>query len=254
MPVEPTTDFETLSAYVDGELDAATAAALASRIAADSNLARQVAEIHGLKAAVSGLGHGETPRALPARPRRPRPALRHLAAAAAVVLTLGIAAVGGQFWRDAAPSQERVLLEAILAEHDGWRLSINEESALRPAVAPGQQLLADAGLVQIHGSFGLELAGVTASHRGYAGPRGCRLSVFELSAPLDPAALEAVAEGDGAPLVHAWQAGGAGFVAVARNMDPLRFDALSAALEAASARGDRVEIAAIEIPRTPCIA
>ena len=258
-------DFETLSAYVDGELDAESAARIARLIAADERIARRVAKLHEMHAAVGSLVPDvvllpRIPEALARQRARPAARGRLVAAAAAMIVAAGI---GGLLWEmhgRLSPGEGNggAFLERVIERHDGWAKSSAE--GIGEATLPGElegPVLMRAGLLLAYRDSWQDGQGRSIVHTGYVGPRGCKLSLFEVSplnrvarpdAPLEIAVSEAL-------LKARWHVREADYVLVARQMDEGRFALLASVLkettETRSAPApDRV--AQLDAARQPC--
>lgn len=219
----PVVDWETLNAYVDGELPPDEAAAIAEAVVRDRMLARRVAAISALKAAIHDSappypGPAELP------PRRPRLMRQRLAAAAAVLVLalLGTTAWLAELHRDpqGITLAERVHQQWLAARAKG----LNDQAgavlqarldALRLAYVPD---LTQVGLVfdsvrQIGAGRGL--------HVGYRGPRGCVVSLVVLEGAGDRDIPLTPLSRDG-HTAWSWTTGGASFYLLAPAMDPVR--------------------------------
>jgi len=152
------TEDELLSAFLDGALAPAAAAALSRRIAAEPLLAQRLDALATLKATLSGLDADLTPPALP--PEAARPVLRKSAAAAlAAVLALGVV---GLIWLPDTASEP-------------------------PQVSAHRRFIAEA--LGSHGTGASDLTGgglalervervAGGLYAAYRGPHGCRLGVW----------------------------------------------------------------------------
>lgn len=218
--------FEMLSAYVDGELDAADAAHVAAAAAADPGLATAIARLQGLRASVAA--------SIPEFVYLPTGAVRqlriswrplhHVAIAASVALLLlaGLAVLTHQ-----TPEQSPRLaaeLAPAVAIHDRWlETSLPAMPMEQASAAPFDRLLAATGLRLVLRDRAELDDGVEAVHSRFVGERGCRLSLFE-SAASESADRERMDIGhEGALLLAHWSDGRQSFVIVARDMNPVRF-------------------------------
>ena len=230
---EKTTSWETLNAYVDGELPAGAAAEVARALARDSALASQVASLTRLKAAAQEVarerdGAGEI--TLPAPRRRSwRPAA--VAASVALALAIGLAASLVPNRGERPPSW----LTQARAEHEAWTgpqdLAPPEVGgvilvALGQAGAGGYLKaylpnLTSARLTLTHLESVASADGGAALHAGYRGTRGCKVSLLVL--PSGAALPRELTRRDDAALhVFAWRAGPLGYVLLAEGMDEAR--------------------------------
>ncbi len=231
-------DWQTLNAYVDGELSAAKAAEVARALADDRTLADRVASLTRLKAKVQDMvtvqSRGEAAKiTLPPPRRRPwRPAA--LAASLALALALGLAAsfvpwqgsdrpawvvqarAGHEAWNmdedrpGAAPVAGGVVLAALDQRGpDGYR------KAYLPDLSAARLTLTRLEIVSLLDGRG------EALHAGSRGTRGCKVSLLILA---DGAALPAALTryDDRALRTYAWRTGGHGYLLVAEGMDEAR--------------------------------
>lgn len=254
--VEP--DFETLSAYVDGELDAADAARIAALAASDPTVATRIAKLHQLRASISALAGAEVVMATPVgHALRGRfGALRWSAALAACVVLLVCAAA---FWLGTSEMRrgEGGIVAALVETHDDWLAT--GRGQLAPAeLAESQRsvLLAAAGLIQVHADPALEIGDVRVGHFGYVGANGCRLSLFELPVEEDRDLSDSLwASLESGLRLADWASETTHFVVVARDMNDQRFETVVGALRKATReRGaTREMIARLESARQPCL-
>jgi anti-sigma factor RsiW len=224
-------DFETLNAYVDGELAPAEAAEVARAVAGDPLLAHQVATLTRLKAAV--VESIELPELdLPAA--APRVARRNWALAASLAFLL----IGGSVLLSRAydlPAAADWLAPAWRA-HAAWSLPEGGGSAegdsrsrLMLQAASFQRVdrafvpdLTAAKLFVTHISQRDDLLGRAALVVGYAGTRGCKVTlvVAAAAAPLS----DHLARYDDSPgAAYAWRAGELDYLLLAEGMDAKRF-------------------------------
>jgi anti-sigma factor RsiW len=216
-----TPDWPTLNAYVDGELDIEQRAQVAAAIAADGELALQVASLARLRAATAEAFAAEaTAIDAPTLPRAmPRPAWRRWPAmAAAALLAVSIAVAWWSLPGGADPA---------LQAHLRWAASPAEGvvTATRRGTVDIPDL-SDAGL-----RVALVRAEGNALHIGYLGSRGCRVSLWV--AP-DDAVRPRRDERQGETLIARWAEGGLGYAAIATGMPTARFAAIAAGLEQAT--------------------
>lgn len=228
--------WDQLSAYVDGELAADEAAAVAAAIAADSDLAARVASLTQLKAktaatatawdsasppAVLARGHG-----ISGGGRIWRPAL--LAASLTLAVALGAMLL--------IPSQGQQVgpLQVALDLHRNW-IAAPAGSARTDNVAAAAALtaipdLSAAGLTLSHvvmpATRAAEGQGVLFAFRG---PRGCRVSLWVSDAPRDFTVEPVRQEFDGL-VGFVWRVERKGYALIARDMDPQRFATLASAV------------------------
>lgn len=249
-------NFEMLSAYVDGELDAAEAARMAGLIAANEQLARRVAQLSEMKKGVAGFAPDVVVLQVPSQSARTR-TFAPLAAAVALFAVV----LGSVIWIDSSPFDrssldQRSLISAALDEYDRSRganaLAVQSPAARRGFFAPE---LGAAGLSVAMVNAGLELSGNMVVHTVYVGQNGCRLSLFEFTESGGDEAFSMKSDGG---LQHAWwTAGGSRYLAVARNMDDTRFAVVAGALKSMTirkAQPDRGLLAQLRGARQPCLA
>ncbi len=236
--------WETLNAYIDGELPAGEAAEVARALARDRALADQVASLARLKAATqSALSNPDPPLALTLPARRIwnwRPIA--LAASLTLVVVIGLAVSltpGDRGGQPAWVAEARAL-------HEAWTLPENSAPpavtppALTPPTLSGVVLvtldragtggylkaylpdLSSARLTLIHlETVTLPDSGGVALQAGYSGTRGCKVSLLILP---DGAALpDAFTRRDDVALrAFAWRSGPLGYLLVAEGMDEAR--------------------------------
>ncbi len=213
-------DWQTLNAYVDGELDVAHHASVAAAIAADGDLAHQVAALARLRAATAeafaaDVSEGVVP-ALPEPPRRGR---RWAAIAAAALIGVAISLVGWHMYEAAE--------EPALAAHRKWATRpVDPFATASRRVGIAVPDLADAGL-----QVALVKAVGEAFHIGYLGNRGCRVSLW--AAPDGKAAARSE-DRRGDTLIARWSGGGYRYWAIASGMPAVRFAVIAASLERAT--------------------
>ncbi len=225
-----TIDWQTLNAYVDGELAPGEAARVAAAMARQPKLAARVATLSRLKAVANEL---QPPLAAPAPPLPPRraPTTRQgLALAAAALAAVAILALW--FWPASAPPGPLWLDSAVTA-HLEWlaRTPEGDGGAPQPVAldqtgTAGIPDLSEAHLTLVYVNLvpgrgqghGLQL--------GYRGIHGCRVSLWiaEATAGLGetPAAVGATDVAG-----YAWRVGESGFALLARGMDPDRLRLLA---------------------------
>ncbi len=235
--------WETLNAYVDGELPASTAAEVARALARDSALASQVATLTKLKAATQAVARqlsGSGKNTPPAPPNwRWRPAA--LAASLGLVLAIGLAATLVSNLGERPPSwvtQARTAHEAWATPRDPEPLEVDGVVlvALGQAGA-GNYLkaylpdLKSARLTLTHLESVALADGGTALHAGYRGTRGCKITLLVvpgLVAPGGEALPRELTRHDGGALrAFAWRAGPLGYILLAEGMDEARLELIA---------------------------
>ncbi len=241
-----TPSWETLNAYVDGELPVGKAAEVARALARDRSLADQVACLTQLKAAVQ-----ETVRNLEDTidtvvPGRLRRNWRPVALAASLLLAaaVGLAAI---FIPRQGERPEAWVIQAH-ALHDAWVVAPEVTPLGIGGVVLVEQAQAQAGGTRFLRAYlpdltsakltltrvetvtlpqGGGLAGGVALHAGYRGTRGCKVSLLIL--PGGETLPRALTRRDDAALrAFAWRAGSLGYLLVAEGMDEARLQLIAA--------------------------
>lgn len=236
-------DWDTLNAYVDGELESAHQAEVAEALVHDPELARKVAAVTRLKQAVRD--NGETD--MDARPpidltRSRRPARRIAAVAAALLLAVAFGGLAAQ-WDGDVPPQWQADAGAL---HQDWANASDVDVSASPVGALLLAAVADfgsppfvpdltAGKLTLARIKRVQIGDSAALHLGYTGTRGCRVSLMVLA---KPAGLpEQFTRRDGSEgTSYAWRAGGLGYVLRAAGMGEARLDGLAEAAHAATLR------------------
>ncbi len=232
-------DWETLNAYVDGELDAEHAAEVARAAADEPEIARQVSMISQLKA-VTAASAEPMPRIdlpHPARPQWPR-----IAAGVAVLFVAGAAGIFALF----PAAQEEAWLADARADHAEWAatLAIGDIEALdaRSYLAGLRRLgpapfLPDLTSARLRRESVRYIAGgnrqAGAIHTGYVGTRGCRISLWITIT--DKTGFGPLTRHEsGAGPSFSWHAGGLRYVVLSSGMDAGRFALIAGAAHKAS--------------------
>lgn len=257
---EPAIRPDLLSAYVDGEVSPEEAARISRAAAAEPAIARQIAVLQAMRAQVAAIGAEIAP--VPMRMPAPPPPRRLRAGLLSAVLTV-VAVAGLALWQadarrpfagvdqpglalagdpDLGPDLDR-----MIAAYDAWARQAPQ--ALPAEGNPGEDQSADqsgdprltrlieaTGLQLVRYSEGALSAGHPASEADYLGPKGCRLSLFEVaSAPgavPDPGLVIAA---DGSLRIARWTAESR-YVLLSRGMDPDRFATIARSLVTATSR------------------
>ncbi|MFA7415890.1 MAG: hypothetical protein WC048_15550 [Rhizobium sp.] len=262
--------FETLSAYVDGELSPKEAARVGQAVAADPVLARQVSVLQALRAGVSAIGGEAGPVQVDAlEPKTRRFGGRRLAGFATVAMLSLSPAAGILFFQPAEMEGDRVLAGSHLAstsDVDLRRMAKAYESWGAPAsqgdatVAPTDprlsRMIAATGLRLVEtGSVTLQ-SGITASQANYIGPNSCRLSLFEIPASgTVPATTPLVIETLNDLQIARWSAA-RHYVVISHDMNHARFAAIAGSLTTATQRdgvNDNNLIAVLSLAREHCL-
>ncbi len=234
--------WRTLSAYVDGELDASGAAAVADAAGTEPGVAAQIGLLFQLKGAthaalmpppvdldVAGLLR---------RKRRSRTLLPK-AAAAAIVLLVITAGVG---WLSLRPQHSTLppdLLVTARTLHTDW---LNAEAAGNAADPPATLIAALARFRQLPVIPDLESAKLTIERVslaerpggqvlqvGYEGTHGCHLSLFVFADAAMPSTLIQLDIGN--ERAYGWQVGNLGYMLFAKGMDGQRLDLIAHKVE-----------------------
>jgi len=219
--------WETLNAYVDGELSPDDAATMAAAIAADKAMAARVATLTRLRAVSRGL-------AAPAKaePLRRRQGWRPVALAASLAAML---VAGGLSW-SLRPTPGSGVTAAVAANETWLAAGLHPDAGgimkAAAAASAGGALpdLSAAGLQLVYLSsqpFGAD----EAIFAGYQGPHGCHLGLWKAASGSGTALSALTAPRQAGLSVHQWVAGDARYVLVGRGMNAQRFDRMAAVVE-----------------------
>jgi anti-sigma factor RsiW len=217
-------DWELLNAYLDGELSAPDAAAIARRIAGDPTLSAALADIRELSRTLRQLrppaAQAPAPNPVPHPASMPtiaprRAAWRPLALAAAVAVAT-VFAGALYFLQPGQPDSPAAWHKAFLARAYSVPLS-DPVQPVRLFGLQGVPDLASANLTLVDRRNGAD--GAMALH--YTGRNGCRLT---LTAGFDAAPVAMIR---GGIMRSSWIAGGIDYMVLANGMDMARFDAIS---------------------------
>jgi hypothetical protein len=225
---------EELNAYVDGELSAERTADVARHIAQDPAIARQVAALTRLR---SVLPHAIDVPALemPAQPKRHRLQTMTLAAACVALLLL----VSGM---TILHFKERTITsawqEAAIIAHDAWHLppadrsgalgGVRQEAVIQDSHPSGAYVpdLSASKLSIVFVDANRELLGRPAIVIGYAGTRGCKVTLLaSIGASQEADEFRFLMLGENA--AYAWGAGEVDYLLIAKGMDRQRFDLIA---------------------------
>ncbi len=244
--------WETLNAYVDGELPAGAAAEVVRALARNSALASQVASLTRLKTAtqemLQDLG-GASEIALPApRNRRWRPPA--LAASLGLVLAIGLAASLAPDLGERPPAW----VTQALTAHEAWATPqdptpLEVDGVVLVALGQagtGSYLkaylpdLKSARLTLTHLESVALADGGTALHAGYRGTRGCKITLLIL--PGGEALPRELTRHDAAALrAFAWRAGPLGYILLAEGMDEARLELIAETVHNATLKSRPVD-------------
>ncbi len=240
-------DWQTLSAYVDGELDARAAAAVAEAAGSDAVVADRIAclyQLKGVMPAVSPPPPADLRDLLP-KPRR-RPVAGIIAAAAVVILVIGVAlfqAVG------TTPENSTRLPEPALAAartlHMDWLATDNGPNAGAPPslVLAAMSQFNQPPVIPDLTSSKLTIERVTVTDQpgsqvlqvGYRGNHGCHLSLFIFAKGDLPVRM--VREDRGTERAYGWEVADLGYLLFAVGMDSARYDLIAHKVEEATRSG-----------------
>jgi len=253
--------WETLNAYVDGELAPAEAAAVASTVARDPDIAARIATLAALRAVVTAVPQEQAPPfTTPSRRPNVRGAARRLAGlAAAVIVSAGL---GFAVWL-ASPVSRPADPAAAVAAHRHW---LAGREALPAGAVSLERAGARSGALPDLSAASLRLVrletGLGEDERifaGYAGPNGCRVGLWVSRATSAQTAEPVRSTTDGVT-IRSWRSGDLGYAMLAIGIDEARLD-LIAALAARSLGTDRPatreQVAALSDARAagrPCTA
>ncbi len=234
-------DWTTLNAYVDGELDAAAAAAVADAAGRDRAIADQIAALYKLRGVARQAAPEAPPDLADLMPARRRISPAALAASLAAAVLVGVA-----LWMALASMRAPVLPSDLLATaqslHDKW-LSTDAHG---PADAPPTVLLAaltrfgQVPVVPDLESSELSIALVTVAggpdgrvlQVGYRGNHGCHLSMFVFADSRMPRSRASIAIG--AERAYGWRVGDLGYLLFAIGMDENRLALIANTVEQAT--------------------
>jgi anti-sigma factor RsiW len=227
--------WEQLNAYVDGELAAQERAEFAAGIAARPDLARGVAALTKMKAALTG--DISAPSWREVAPQRPAVNRSRIAAriAAAFIIAVALGATLA-VWRG---GERPGWLDTPVAAHAAWVATgvaeLSEGGA--GAMLVGLSALGPDAAIPDLSEAKLTITGVrfiaarddrpSAMHVAYSGTRGCRVSLW-ITMPRDGVTREMTLDRLGGYRVYSWRAGQLAF-ALLSSMDPARFAVVAAA-------------------------
>jgi anti-sigma factor RsiW len=221
--------FETLNAYVDGEMDTAAAADVAAAIAEDAALAHEVAALCRLRSAVA-----ESMEAPPLSVPIPPPTSNRVTAIAAGVAIM-IFIAGSLLVSTVGRDPGVGWLERTWQAHRGWSLE-DVAAPARPTLqfaqfakaVPGAYVpdLSASRLSLVHAALVPFTDKRQALLAGYRGTRGCRISLLVFASPGSLGkTLEPLRDGDNE--AYGWRSGSLGYVILSDGMDSDRFRLLA---------------------------
>lgn len=214
-------DWETLNAFADGDLTPAAQRAMAERLASSPETAETLRGIVRLKQELQALPADDAP-PLPSFPTSPRSGWRRAAAIAAVLVVAAAVALTPILLRQDASES---FLTASLTAHEQFAAMPPQPAATIAPVAAGAitNELARLGLQPVWQAT--SAAGQVRV--GFVGLRGCRLSLH-----VSPHAEPAPPPDLSARTLAGWNAGGHGYLLIATEMPPARFEMIASFLKA----------------------
>jgi len=253
-------DLGRLGAYVDGELDVEERARVAEAVAQDPKVARQVMVLSRLKSSVSGAVDMEAI-GLPHNPARRR--WVHGIAASLLVVVLGASAI----WLSVGGGLEgQNGLDRALTAHDSWSTAKQGEALNRKVVLAGVPNRLKLAFVPDLRSARLQLVHSSILHgqngptllTGYAGSRGCRVTLMATAAGSDAGHKFEFSKHAGVTSAQ-WRAGSMDYVMLAKGMAQQRFHMLATSVFQASLKAapinpeTRVALARSRAESKPCM-
>ncbi len=236
-------DFETLNAYVDGELDVAQSAAVARAIAADRELARQASNLSKLRSSI--VECMEIPEiAMPKSGKaRKRSSGSRLAVMVAAGLAFLILASGSLIKYQMERSMQAQWFSPAWNIHTAWVLPVAgfDVETLSPKLERAAGVLSHAYIPDLssaklylaYTSDQYAIGGQAALLVGYAGTRGCKVSL--LMVPTSVSLSEELTYFErSAKTAYGWQAGELDYILMAEGMDTKRFKTVAEAIYKAS--------------------
>ena len=250
-------DYETLNAYVDGELDAVRAADVMAAAARDPAVARELSALSQLKAS---LGQDASPMQLEIP--LPRSRRRPYAIAACVALLVAVAVVGlSMTIQSDGRAPDVAWIESV---HDSWNIAAKPVSPTRisgreAAIDPAAYIpdLSAAKLSIVHVASVRGPSRTPATLVGYRGTRGCKVSLIVMPKP-DGFTDEMRAFEAPPKRGFSWRAGKRGYVVFAEGMAPSRLSLIARSVREASLRhlpldtGARKTLAENRAKSPPC--
>ncbi len=222
--------FEILNAYVDSELEAATAANVALAIAENPHLAQQVAVLTKLRSAVIGSVESPNIHLQPASVFWNRPRMAMLAASIALLIFItGSVLLSSSFYSPAPPQWFAVAANSLKNWPNKSDENIPSMGLFEPVVLPNASLvrvyIPDLSAAKLFINHVKQKADPSAGGLvviGYRGTRGCRVALVVFDDGGSFPAEMALAR-DGNRRAYAWRAGRLGYAIIADGMDVSRF-------------------------------
>ena len=240
-------DWPTLNAYVDGELDARMAGAVAEAAGSDATVADRITclyQLKGVMRAVPPSAPDDLGDLLPKTRRRPVAGI--IAAAAVVVLVIGVAVF--QALSPAPELSARLPEQAVAAAgtlHRAWLATDNGPNGEAPPslVLAAMSQFNQPPVIPDLTSSKLTIERVTVTDQseghvlqvGYRGNHGCHLSLFIFANGKLPSRM--VQEDSGAERAYGWQVADLGYMLFAIGMDSARYDLIAHKVEEATRNG-----------------
>jgi anti-sigma factor RsiW len=227
--------FETLNAYVDGELDPGAAAEVARAVAEDAALARELSALSRLRSAVAE--SIQVPSLSVPAPRRRSGGMAVAASIALMAFIAGSILVAKLYeapdtdWLARAWQVHRGWSVTEATARDGAKLHFTGYAEAMPeAYVPD---LSASRLTLVHADSVPFTGKRRALLAGYRGTRGCRISLLIFSAR---SGLGDVLSSfrDGRDEGYGWRAGALGYVILSDGMDSNRFRLLAESVRNAS--------------------
>lgn len=256
MTTDEMPDFDTLSAYVDGELPAREMALMARLAESDRHVALQIEKLSALKNAVAGFA--EPAGVLVVSP--PKQAERRLAgiiwvAAACLLAVILAGAISWHEWDDHGPPlAEGATLADALGLYDSWSAQAAKPAAARPVADFDAPWLDSAGLSLQLAQPRVLIGKHVARHFGYVGVHGCHLSLFSWSEIGGTGGLEL--DLSNSVDIASWEASGGRYLLISRRMNDSRFAMIAGALRQITDTHGRPDTETVELlgnARQPCV-
>ncbi len=229
-------NYETLNAYVDGELNAERAADVLAAAAEDPAIARELSSLSRVKASLS---HDVSPSSLDiVIPRRRRRWPNALAACLALFLAVATAGLTLTFRGDSRGLD----VAWVQRVHGSWSIA---DGSIAPTSISGRDATIDpaayvpdlsaAKLSIVHTGWVAGPNDDRALLIGYRGTRGCKVTLIVVP-DADAFADELVAFDSPTNRGYSWRAGRRGYVVFAEGMAEARFSLIARSLRDASLR------------------
>ncbi len=255
-----TIDYETLTAYVDGELDAARAADVLAAAARDPAVARELSALSRLKATMA---HDAPPIDFGIEtPRRSRRMIGVVAACLALFIAVAAFSLSIAI-KNEGHGLDTAWLQRV---HGSWDLSVTPVAPTRisgrAAVMDPAVYVPDLTSAKLFIAHVGAVPGPTGGHAtliGYRGTRGCKVSLI-IVADADAFSDEMTALNVSPHRGYAWRAGTRGYVVFAEGMAEDRFSLIARSVRDASLRhlpldsGTQQALGESRAKSVPCLA